>query len=622
MQNQVNGLDRHIHHSPDQLLADDEIIVIVDDDNAIREPLTFYFREHGFTVEESSSARNLRETLTCRQVALILLDINLPDADGASLIPEILATHPDVAIVMLSGVGDINVAIDCIRKGADDYITKPVQFNEILLIVRKALDKRRLILENRLYQQNLEEAHFRIRFMHQLSLKMNSVYLSTNELDEVLKAILVGITAKEGLRFNRAFLAMFDETGENLTGRLGIGPNCREEADRVWSEMQARELQFIDIVNNLPSSCDLVDGEVSRIIQSLKIPATETDHILLQAAQQRKSLNVIKGKSTVPVPENLISLLHEDSFVIVPLYSPGRTLGVIIADNYVTRKPISAGHINVLELFASQASLAIEHSHLYMDMQKKIKELEDLNRELDKNKDLLVEAERLSALGHMSAQMVHLIRNPITSIGGLSRILSRKIEDEGMKKYFNAMTKETSRLEKTLEELFGFVKELDFKKKNNLLYPVIKNSLMLVQSNLQKQNISLELELIEPDPIIRMDSRQISQMFLHLIKNSIEAMANGGKLRIGSKIEEDWALISIKDTGPGLSTFHLHKAKDPFFTTKTFGTGMGLAMVERLLTAHGGRFKLKRLDTGLEVVVKLPLADKKSANDSLGPVQK
>lgn len=615
MRNSVNGLHHHTPHSPDQLLAEDEILVIVDDDNAILKPLTFYFKEHGFAVEESTTAQELRENLASHRIALILLDIKLPDADGASLIPEILAAQPDTAIVMLSGIYDINVAIDCIRNGADDYITKPVQFNEILLIVRKALEKRRLILENRLYQENLEQAHFRIRFLHQLSLKMNSVYLSATELDEVLKAILVGITAKEGLRFNRAFLAMFDETGENLTGRMGIGPNCREEADRVWSEMQVRELQFIDIVNNLPSSCDLVDGEVSRIIQSLKVPITETDHILLQAAQQRKSLNVIKGKSTVAVPGDLISLLDEDSFVIVPLYSPGRTLGVIIADNYVTRKPISAGHIRVLELFASQASLAIEHSHLYMDMQKKIKELEDLNRELDKNKDLLVEAERVSALGHMSAQMVHLIRNPITSIGGISRILSRKTEDEGMKKYFTAMIKETTRLEKTLEELFDFVKQLDFKKKNKLLYPVIKNSLLLVQSNLQRQNIFLELKLAEPDPIIRMDSRQISQMFLHLIKNSIEAMPNGGTLSIGSIIEGDWALITIKDTGPGLSTLHLHKVKDPFVTTKTFGTGMGLAMVERLLTAHGGHFKLKRRVTGLEVVVKLPLADKKSAND-------
>jgi len=92
-------------------------------------------------------------------------------------------------------------------------------------------------------------------------------------------------------------------------------------------------------------------------------------------------------------------------------------------------------------------------------------------------------------------------------------------------------------------------------------------------------------------------------------------MPNGGKLSISSKIEGDWALVTIRDTGPGLPTPHLHKAKDPFFTTKTFGTGMGLTMVERLLTAHGGRFKLKRLETGLEVVVKLPLADKKNHND-------
>ncbi len=604
----LTGLRPHISLNPEQILAPDEILIIVDDDDAIREPLAIYFADRSYPVEESINAEGLKNILAERKVALVLLDINLPDANGSELVPVLRAEYPDLAIVMLSGVADINVAIDCIRAGADDYISKPVQFNEILHVVQKALEKRYLILENRRYQSDLELAQFRIELLHQLSLKMNSVYLSTNALDEILKVILVGITAEEGLRFNRAFLAMFDEKEEYLQGRLSIGPNCREEANKLWAEMQEKKLQFIDIVKNLPS-CTTADNEVSRIIKELRVPVSDTDNILIQAAQQRKSIQVSQGRSSVPVPPELLKLLDEDSFVIVPLYSPGRTLGVIIADNYITGKPIQSGHISALELLASQASLAIEHSHLYMDMQMTIGELESLNYELEKNKDLLVEAERYSALGQMSAQMVHVIRNPITSIGGISRILARKNKEPELKKYLDVIIKETDRLEKTLEELFDFVNNVYLDKKNKPLYPVIKRSLHLLHNSMIKNNITWEVNLPEPDPIINMDSRKISQIFIHIFLNAIEAMINGGKLTVNAETLTDRVNITIRDTGHGLSEYHVHKVKDPFFTTKTYGTGMGLTMVERLVVSHGGSFSLHRLDMGLEVDVILPLAE-------------
>ena len=81
------------------------------------------------------------------------------------------------------------------------------------------------------------------------------MYLSTVELDEILQAILVGITAEEGLRFNRAFLAIFEDEGRVLQGRLAIGSECREEAARVWAELRERKLDFLEIVQNIKKSC-------------------------------------------------------------------------------------------------------------------------------------------------------------------------------------------------------------------------------------------------------------------------------------------------------------------------------------------------------------------------------
>ena len=638
----VSGLHQHVSISLGQLLLNGEIVAIVDDDAAIREPLRIYFEEHGLPVAECASATDLLQVMASRNVALVLLDIGLPDTDGLSLLPRIVDQSPDAAVVMLTGIADLRVALDCMRKGATDYLSKPVRFEEIFHVARKALEKRRLVFENRKYQEELEEAHFRIQLLHQLSVKMNTVYLGTVELDQILRAILVGITSKEGLGFNRAFLVMFDEDGRFLRGKMAIGPSSREDAGRVWGEIEERELNFLEIVDNLKETSKTQDAAVNAIARSLVVSAEDKENILISSVLGRRSYRVSPENGWVPValerrngnggrrhngamiyerrerpeeamppllvPRDIINILDEDSFVVVPLYSPGRSFGVIIADNYVTRRPILDSHVGALELFASQASLAIEQSLLHNERQRKIAELEAVNQELDRNKDLLVEAERYSALGHMAAQLVHIIRNPITSIGGVSRILSKKNVDAEWAKYLNVIIHETERVESTLEDLFDFVGQGATHKEELPLCLVIKKTALLLQSSMAKHGVTWEMDCPDPEPVIQGDMHQIRQMFLHLFKNADEAMADGGKLTIVVTVAEGQAIVSIIDTGPGIPESYLDQAKDPFFTTKTYGTGMGLTLVERIVRAHGGTFSLKpHPGGGLEVQVVLPL---------------
>ena len=605
----VSGLRHNISLSNEQFLVADEVIVILDDDPAIRESLHIYFSEQGLSVISIEKAGDLFPLLESKNVALVLLDIGLPDADGASILPEITEKYPDVAIIMLSGIADIHVAVDCIRKGADDYLTKPVQFNEILHVARRILEKRRLVFENRRYQEDLEQANFRIQFLHQMSLKMNSVYLSTIEVDELLRAILVGITAQEGLRFNRAFLAMFDEEKEELVGRMAIGPDCREEAAHIWTEMKEKQFDLLGIINNIGEQCSIGDQTVNSVVKSLHVPVSQQDHILIKSALERKSYKVEGGVAETPVSQELITLLDEDNFLVVPLFAPGRSIGVIIADNYVTRRPISESHVSALELFASQASLAIEQSRLRQEMQEKIALLEEVTRELDENKDLLVQSECYSALGQMAAQVVHVIRNPITSIGGVARILSKKVDETNeWKRFIDVMVKEADRLEVSLTELFDFVSHSEIVKEDCHLNPLLRRTLVLLQTTMSRQGVEWKMDLAEPDPLVHMDVSQIQQIFLNLFRNSIEAMANGGELTLSSIIENGWVRVSVKDTGSGLKGDYWDKAKEPFFTTKTYGTGMGLTMVERYVTSHGGNFSFNQQDVGLEVQVNLPLA--------------
>ena len=626
---------QHVSLSLDQLLRDGEIVAIVDDDAAIRGALHRYFVQKGLALEESSSASGLLDLLASRRVALVLLDIGLPDIDGVTLLPQILEQDPDLSVVMLTGVADLHVAMDCIRKGATDYISKPAGLDEIFHVARKALEKRRLILENRRYQEQVAEAHFQLRLLHQLSLKMNNVYLSAGELDETLQAILVGITAQEGLGFNRAFLVMFSEDEQELRGHMAIGPDCREEAGRIWGEMRERGMDFSQIVQDVRKVCGSDDRAINRVVRRLTVAATESENLLIKAARTRRSILLTRERNGVPlllakgwgdeltnaegihlpqgeplpVPQDLLEILGEDSFVVVPLYSPGRAFGVIIADNYVTRRDISSVHVSALELFASQASLAIEQSHLHQEMQRKLAELEAIYQELNRSKDLLVEAERYSAIGQMAAQLVHTIRNPITSIGGVSRILAKKTSEESWQKYINVIIKETARLDTTLKDLSDFVSPAKLEKNPTELCDLAHRTILLLQHEMVAQKISWDVRCPARELTANVDERQMRQVLLQLIKNSIEAMPDGGTLTVVvGEVEDGYAFFRINDTGPGLPVFQFERARDPFYTTKTYGTGMGLTLVEKAVEAHGGEFCLKTSPNGgMEAMVLVPL---------------
>jgi signal transduction histidine kinase/CheY-like chemotaxis protein len=595
-----------------QLLEGEEVILVVDDYPEIVSMLHDFLNQHGFATVAAASGEELRQVLLQIPVALVLLDIGLPDADGTKLIPEIKAANPNTAIVMLSAVTDLQTALDCLRYGADDYLTKPIQFTPFLETVRKVLEKRRLTINNRCYQEQLEQAHFRIQLLHGLAMKMNSAYLSMTALDEILQLILVGITAEEGLKFNRAFLALFDPTGKVLEGRLAIGPGCREDAGQIWQELNDKQFQFPEMIAAIKEHQFQEDSEVNRIVRALRVECNNSEHLLVRVARERRTINVVNGKCDCEVPLELMGLLQEDNFVVVPLYSPSRSLGVIIADHFVTGKKIDEELILALESFAGQASLAIEHCNLYMAMERKIEELETVTHELEKNKDLLVETERYSAVGHMAAELAHNIRNPITAIGGTARLLARKTDDPQQLKFLKMMTHEAAKIENTLEDVFDFVEQSVPRKEQVYIYPLINKSLMLFYTIMQKRDVEYELILPDTVPVCNFDPELIQRVFVHLIRNGVEVMGKGGKLIIQVTVEGEAVRITFRDSGIGSPEIERQRAADPLYTTRTAGVGVGLALVEQIVKDHDGVLKIKKLEAGgNEAVVTLPINSEK-----------
>ena len=132
-------------------------ILIVDDEEVIRRLLRQKLSSEGYQCQEAGNAAQALDELRSKPVALVILDIKMPGKLGIELLPELRASYPDTAVIMATAITNTSTAIQCMKQGAYDYLTKPFNLDEVVLNVNRALEKRRLVLENRAYQQHLEE---------------------------------------------------------------------------------------------------------------------------------------------------------------------------------------------------------------------------------------------------------------------------------------------------------------------------------------------------------------------------------------------------------------------------------------------------------------------------------
>jgi response regulator RpfG family c-di-GMP phosphodiesterase len=114
-------------------------------------------RSDGFQCEEAENGRVATEALARQPATLVLSDLHMPEMDGIGLLRHVRATYPDTAVILITAVADVQTAVECLAEGAMDYLTKPFHPDEVRARVRQALEKRRLVLENREYHEHLEE---------------------------------------------------------------------------------------------------------------------------------------------------------------------------------------------------------------------------------------------------------------------------------------------------------------------------------------------------------------------------------------------------------------------------------------------------------------------------------
>jgi len=214
-------------------------------------------------------------------------------------------------------------------------------------------------------KQELERAKTELGILYEISNAMRT----TLKLDEILYIILTGVTAHIGLGFNRAILFLINDKNSLIEGKMAIGPHSGEEANRIWSQIEGEKMDLDDLINAYKFSANTDNGSESgfnKQIRSLKVAlGDKNENLLSLVAQEGMPLHLTKETIVNYRHTPLLQMLKSEELVLMPLKAKDKINGIIAADNFITREPISKDDLHVLAMLANQAGLAIENSQLY-----------------------------------------------------------------------------------------------------------------------------------------------------------------------------------------------------------------------------------------------------------------
>ncbi|MBC15414.1 MAG: hypothetical protein CL942_00020 [Desulfovibrio sp.] len=216
--------------------------------------------------------------------------------------------------------------------------------------------------------------------------------------------------------------------------------------------------------------------------------------------------------------------------------------------------------------------------------------------------------EKMAAVGNLAAGVAHEVRNPLSSIKGYATFFAGLFDKESEEhKAASVMISETERLNRVISELLELSRPSDFNFQPIEVSVVLDTIARLIQQDVKSNNIQLEIDLPQDTSSFNMDGDRMVQALLNICLNGIQAMDNAGKLAIAADASNTALTLSVSDTGTGIPQENLEAVFDPYFTTKSKGTGLGLAVVRKIIDGHGGTIEIQSEEgKGATFVITIP----------------
>lgn len=300
------------------------------------------------------------------------------------------------------------------------------------------------------------------------------------------------------------------------------------------------------------------------------------------------------------------------SILCVPLQAKGQTIGAIEAMNKRVGL-FDEEDLRLLTSMAAPAATAIENARLYEALRRGMRKLEETQAQL-------VQSAKLAAVGELAAGVAHEINNPLTSIIGFTRLLLEDLPlDHQIRADLETIDREAARTRRIVRALLDFARTSDPVLVPTDLNALVEEAAMLACTRSVLAKVSLEKDL-SPLPPVMLDTNQIKQVLVNLLNNALQAMPDGGRLAVATRLTESeidgvdrqMAAVYVSDSGAGIPPENLGRIFDPFFTTKEvgMGTGLGLSISYGIIKDHQGVIEVA--ETGAEGTtfrIRLPVGD-------------
>jgi PAS domain S-box-containing protein len=330
---------------------------------------------------------------------------------------------------------------------------------------------------------------------------------------------------------------------------------------------------------------------------------------VIRSGQALNVPDVLEDPRYVPFPEASFSR----SELCVPVKVGGRVIGVMNAES-IHPNHFTAADERLLQTLADQTAVALENARLYQS-------LEDRMQMLQETQAQLVQSEKMGALGRLVASIAHEINNPLQAIQGCLTLameeMARKRRPDRLARYLTIVETETERIAAIVRRVRDFYRPARDERAPTDLYAVLEGVLELAAEELQQGSIAVEREWAKELPHLQANPDHLVQVFLNIVINAVEAMPEGGTLRIATGLDEiqgdngdvrPAVRVAFSDTGLGMSAETQAQLFEPFFTTNPQRTGLGLSISYQIIRAHEGEIRVESEEqVGTTFTVLLPI---------------
>jgi signal transduction histidine kinase len=290
--------------------------------------------------------------------------------------------------------------------------------------------------------------------------------------------------------------------------------------------------------------------------------------------------------------------------LLVPMAFERRLVGFLALGQKQSGRFYSSEDSELLRTLANQGAVAIENARSY-------RALVRANEELRAAQSRLIDAERLAAIGELSASVAHGIRNPLAGIKAAAQFAKLDLsEDHPLHENIVDIVSEVDKLESRIKALLDFARPFQPHRAPCQVKQLITDSVAYLRSQIAAQGIEVSTGIEPGLPEVQLDYAQIEQVLLALLSNAVEAMPRGGRLRVGARLAGDGERVAIEvaDTGPGITPEQMGLLFKLFFTAKPNGTGLGLAVAKKTVELHGGTIRAaSEPGKGSRFTVELPV---------------